>query len=60
MSYKPTTVVDGSITYHRGIIQGSDDWHALRCGLITASEVKLLLTPTLRRANNDKSRAHVW
>lgn len=60
MSYKPTTVVDGSITYHRGIIQGSDDWHALRCGLITASEVKLLLTPTLKRANNDKSRAHVW
>jgi predicted phage-related endonuclease len=49
-----------TITYHRGIIQGGDEWHALRCGLITASEVKLLLTPTLKRANNDKSRAHVW
>jgi len=49
-----------TITYHRGIIQGSDEWHALRCGLITASEVKLLLTPTLKRANSDKSRAHVW
>jgi predicted phage-related endonuclease len=49
-----------AITYHRGIIQGSDEWFALRCGLITASEVKLLLTPTLKRANNDKSRAHIW
>lgn len=49
-----------SITYHRGLIQGSDEWHSARCGLITASEVKLLLTPTLKQANNDKSRAHLW
>lgn len=49
-----------TITYHNGLIQGSDEWHAIRCGLITASEVKLLLTPTLRQANNDKSRAHLW
>lgn len=49
-----------SIVYHRDLIQGSDAWHAIRCGLITASEVKLLLTPTLKRANNDKSRAHLW
>lgn len=48
------------ITYHRNVIQGSDEWHALRCGIITASEVKRLLTPTLKGANNDKSRAHVW
>ena len=49
-----------TIKYHRNIIQGSDEWHALRCGLITASEVKLLVTPTLKRADNDKSRAHIW
>ena len=49
-----------SITYHRNILQGSTEWHALRCGLITGSEIKLLLTPTLKRANNDRSRAHVW
>lgn len=48
------------ITYHRDLIQGSDEWHKARCGLITASEVKLLLTPTLKRADNDKSRAHLW
>lgn len=49
-----------TITYHNDLIQGSDEWHQARCGLITASEVKLLLTPTLKRADNDKSRAHLW
>lgn len=49
-----------TVTYHTDLIQGSDAWLAQRCGLITASEVKLLLTPTLKRANNDKSRAHLW
>ena len=49
-----------SITYHRNLVQGSDEWRQARCGLITASEVKLLLTPTLKVANNDKSRAHIW
>lgn len=49
-----------TITYHPNVIQGSDEWMALRCGRITASEVKLLLTPTLKAANNDKSRAHLW
>lgn len=49
-----------AITYHNDLIQGSDEWHKARCGLITASEVKLLLTPTLKRADNDKSRQHLW
>lgn len=48
------------IRYHRDLIQGSEEWLAARCGLITASEVKLLLTPTLKLADNDKTRAHVW
>jgi len=48
------------ITYHNDLIQGSDEWHAARCGLLTASEVKLILTPTLKIAANDKTRAHVW
>lgn len=48
------------ITYHPHVEQGSDEWHAMRCGLLTASEVKLILTPTLKIANNDKTRAHVW
>lgn len=49
-----------SITYHRDLIQGSDEWHALRCGLLTASEIKLIVTPTLKVAANDKERAHLY
>jgi nitrite reductase/ring-hydroxylating ferredoxin subunit len=40
--------------------QGSPEWHALRCGVITASNMKLLMTPTLKPANNDKSRSHLY
>ncbi|OGT55443.1 MAG: YqaJ-like viral recombinase [Gammaproteobacteria bacterium RIFCSPHIGHO2_12_FULL_63_22] len=50
-----------SITYHNDLIQGSDEWHAARCGLITGSEVKYLISPkTLKPLNNDKTRAHIW
>ena len=48
------------ITHHTDLIQGSDEWLAARCGLLTASEMKLILTPTLKIANNDKTRQHVW
>jgi len=48
------------ITYYHDMIQGSDDWHAARCGILTASEVRHILTPTLKTANNDKTRQHVW
>lgn len=40
--------------------QGTDEWHAARNGLLTASEVSLILTPTLKIANNDKTRQHVY
>lgn len=49
-----------TITYHNNIAQGTDEWHALRTGVLTASEVKHILTPTLKLANNDKTRQHVW
>ena len=49
-----------AIVYHDSVVQGSDEWMSLRCGRLTASEVKLILTPTLKVANNDKTRAHVF
>lgn len=50
-----------TITMHPTVIQGSDEWRAMRCGLITASTMNLLVTPkTLAAANNDKSRAHIY
>lgn len=48
------------IKYHSDVIQGSDEWHALRCGILTASEMKLIVTPTLKTASNDKERAHLY
>ena len=48
------------IKYHTEIVQGTDEWFEARRGLLTASEMKLILTPTLKVAANDKSRSHVW
>ncbi len=49
------------IVYHAEFDQGSEDWLKARCGLLTASEVKLIISPkTLKPADNDKTRAHVW
>lgn len=43
------------------ITQGSDEWFAARCGLLTASEMKLIVTPaTLKAASNEKERAHLY
>jgi len=49
-----------TIQYHPDLIQGSDEWLAARCGMLTASEMKLILTPTLKPAKNDKERAHLY
>lgn len=41
--------------------QRSEEWFALRRGIVTASTVGQLITPsTLKVASNDKSRALVW
>lgn len=39
------------------VIQGSEQWHDLRRGIVTASVVGKLLTPALKVADNDTSRA---
>lgn len=49
-----------TITIHRDLEQGTDAWLQARCGVITASEMKLLLTPGMKVADNDKVRAHLW
>jgi len=46
--------------YHHHIVQGTDEWLQLRTGLITASEMNLLMTPTMKPANNDESRSHLF
>jgi len=48
------------IKYYKDLVQGTDEWHAARCGLLTASEMKLIVTPTLKPASNEKERAHMY
>jgi hypothetical protein len=52
--------VNGHIRIYPELVQGSEEWHAARCGLLTASEMKLIITPTLKIAANDKERAHLY
>lgn len=49
-----------AVRIHDDFVQGSDEWLAIRCGLLTASEMKLIVTPTLKKANNEKERAHLY
>ncbi len=50
-----------TIIYHPEVVQGSEEWLQMRCGLLTASEMKLIVTPaTLKVASNEKERAHLY
>lgn len=48
------------IKFHPDLVQGSEEWLAARCGLITASEMDKILTPTLKTASNTHERAHLY
>jgi hypothetical protein len=49
-----------AIKYYKDLVQGSDEWLSARCGLLTASEMKHIITPTYKVASNDKERAHLY
>lgn len=49
-----------TIKYFANVVQGSVEWMDLRKGILTASEMKLIITPTLKAASNDKERAHLY
>lgn len=53
------------ITYHRDLIQGSEEWHEARRGLLTASEMKLIITPppepeTRVKVNGEPYKQREW
>lgn len=49
------------IKYHTDLAQGSEAWHKARCGLLTASEMRHIITPKkLEYAKNDNSRTHLY
>ena len=46
----------GSLKIFADLVQGTQEWRDARCGLITASVIGKLITPTLKVADNDVSR----
>lgn len=50
------TITQGDVTIYPYTEQGSDEWLAVRCGILTASEMHGIITPTLKPANNEGSR----
>ena len=49
-----------TLTIYEDLEQGTDEWLALRCGVVTASIIGKLITPkTVKVASNDTSRAAV-
>lgn len=55
----PPTLARVTVRYHHDIVQGTDEWLQLRRGIITASEIKTLVTPTGKLANNETSRKYL-
>lgn len=50
-----------TVTIHREVYQGSPEWYALRCGMLTASEMDEIVTPSnLQPAKNNKQRKHLY
>ena len=49
-----------TVRIHADIYQGTEEWIAARCGMLTASEMSLILTPTFKAAKNEKERSHLY
>ncbi len=49
------------IKYFDELVQGTDEWYAARCGLLTASEMDKIITPKkLEYSNSEKERTHLY
>lgn len=59
MSALITTAGDG-ITVHADLVQGTQEWFDARLGMLTASILKNFMTPTGKRADNEKTRLAVY
>jgi len=49
-----------SVTYFHELEQRSPAWHDLRRGMITASEMSKIITPTLKIAANAQTKQHLY
>lgn len=49
-----------TVRIHADLYQGTEEWIAARCGMLTASEMSLIVTPTFKPARNEKERSHLY
>ena len=49
---------DREVKYYYGIDQGTDEWHNLRLGVITASVVNAIVTPAGKLSKSEKMREY--
>jgi hypothetical protein len=49
-----------TVRIHADLLQGTDEWISARCGMLTASEMSLILTTTFKAAKNEKERSHLY
>jgi hypothetical protein len=49
-----------TLTYHYDLMQGSEEWHKLRLGTLTASAMNRLLTPGFKVANSEKVTNYLY
>lgn len=50
-----------TVTYHRDLTQGSIEWFAARCGVLTASEIPLLITAKkMEYSAGEKEKNHLF
>lgn len=48
-------------TIYKDLLQGTEEWYRLRRGMMTASEMKLILSPIkLQYSQSEKERAHLY
>ena len=48
-----------ALKIHKQLVQGTPEWLQARCGMLSASTIGKLVTPTLKLADNDTSRTLV-
>ena len=49
-----------TLKIHKELEQGSEEWLQIRCGVMSASIMNDILTPTLKISTNEKTRAAVY
>lgn len=45
------------IKVYTDLVQGTDEWLKVRCGMLTASTMKQIFTPTMKLANNKETKS---